>query len=88
MINERVWILGAADPDLGWRQTTIEYRLVRRHFLGYVEVNPLGLTKRQGGNNQPPWHDDPRVTLPFRDGAHARHDAAHLGQSRRDPGAK
>lgn len=77
---EIVWI---KSPD-GWHEHEVEYRLVHRHFLGHLVVVPLGLTRVSGGSrDDEPWkwsvqlHGRP--DLPFRDGAHARHDAAHLG---------
>ncbi len=69
------------DVALGWRDYTVEYRLVVRHLTGGLKAIPLGLTRSSGGNGRAPWEQSDGVALhlPFRDGAHAHHDAAHLG---------
>lgn len=59
-----------------WSAQTWTYSMVYRHFLGHLVFVPLGATKRTGGSmDAPPSLDD----LPFRDGAHIRHDAEALG---------
>lgn len=58
-----------------WSVQTWTYCLVYRHFLGHLVWVPLGETKRTGGSmDVPPMLDD----LPFRDGAHIRHDSVTL----------
>lgn len=63
------------DPELGWSSYTVVYMLVHKHLLGHLSGIPLGSTKIEGGDGQRPDDDH----LPFRDGAHAAHDSAHLG---------
>lgn len=58
--------------DDEWRSYRVSYRMVHRHLLGQLLATPLGLTRVNGSGNYEP--DD----LPFRDGKHAQHDAAHL----------
>ena len=63
------------------REYTVEYRLVRKHLVGDVVIVPLGLTRVSGGNtDSKPWQGPIQfpVNLPFRDGAHAFSDSAHL----------
>lgn len=57
----------------GWAEFRVVYRLVMRHFLGQLLGLPLGVTRCRGGIGERP------ADLPYRDGAHALHDAAHLG---------
>lgn len=59
-----------------WSTQLWTYCLVYRHFLGHLVWIPLGETRRTGGmlREAPPALDD----LPFRDGAHIRHDAGLL----------
>ena len=52
-----------------------QYRLVHRHFLDHLVAIPLGSTKR--GGDSPPMTNE-KVDLPFRDGAHIKHDAKAL----------
>lgn len=54
----------------GWASYRVEYRLVLRHLLGEV-------TRRDGGPESQPAPTE----LPFRDGAHAAHDASFMGLS-------
>jgi hypothetical protein len=75
----------APDGTDDWRSFNVEYRLVMTHLIGHEVVIPLGLTRVDGGINEPPW--SPRRTgradgspeLPFRDCAHACHDAVFFG---------
>lgn len=58
-----------------------EYRLVYRHLLGELIAVPFGSTRIRGRASieaELRGHDD-RPHLPFRDGAHACHDAGHFG---------
>jgi hypothetical protein len=75
---EFAWI---PSPDAGWMDFTVEYRLVMKHLLDYDVIVPLGSTRTRGGNDTDPRTREGGVArcLPFRDGAHAHHDAAHLG---------
>lgn len=91
----RLEVVMSPHRDLGWGHTVIEYRLVMRHLLGHLEARPLGRTVRRGSGGEPwpnqttvPEHlsgkmsfDEWRISwaMPFRDGAHAVHDSAHLG---------
>lgn len=59
----------------GWADYRVTYRLVLRHLLGEVYAVPLGVTKCSGGPESRPAPED----LPYREGAHAAHDAAFLG---------
>lgn len=59
--------------DNGWAEYRVTYRLVMRHFLGQLLGLPLGMTRCQSSAGERP------ADLPYRDGAHALHDAAHLG---------
>jgi hypothetical protein len=59
-----------------WREFKVVYRLVVRHLLGQLLGYPLGQTVSQSGSGRRP---DGAEDLPFRDGAHAIHDSAHLG---------
>jgi hypothetical protein len=59
-----------------WREFKIVYRLVMRHLLGQLLGYPLSQTVTQGGSGRRP---EGAADLPFRDGAHAMHDSAHLG---------
>jgi hypothetical protein len=66
----------------GWRDYKVEYRLVRAHLLGHAVITPLGCTTSRGGMDIAPWVTSTcsgLPSLPFRDGAHAHHDAVHLG---------
>jgi hypothetical protein len=68
------------EPEYGgddWYNTVIKYRLIYRHFLNHCVAVPLGHTKRGGGRK--PTLDDVLMDLPFRDGAHIRHDARSFG---------
>ena len=69
------------DPD-DWSEYCVEYRLVKTHLLGYLIVVPLGSTLVRQGSSQSVFGRNgylDHVNLPFRDGAHAYHDAAHMG---------
>lgn len=75
------------DRHDGWRRYTVEYRLVTRHLIGEILTTPLGLTtcSRSTGEDprvprpdNPPGVDAIAGALPYRDGAHSMHDAAHL----------
>lgn len=58
----------------------VEYRLVYRHLLGKLIATPLGLTTCRGGSVEAAFRGyEGLPDLPFRDGAHAMHDAGHLG---------
>lgn len=60
--------------DGEWRNYFVHYLLVLRHLCGHIYAVPLGSTKIGGyGGPTPP------TDLPYRDGAHAAHDSAHLG---------
>jgi hypothetical protein len=63
----------------GWRDFEIEFRLVVKHLLGYLVLIPLGLTRSQSSSEEDPRRHGLANALPFRDGAHAPHDAALLG---------
>lgn len=71
--------------ELAWKQRTpgswssyrVEYRLVRRHLCDHVVITPLGSTQVDGGGLDP-FASGAERALPFRDGAHVIHDAAHL----------
>jgi hypothetical protein len=78
---ELVWCEGSPSmPRYDW---CCRYNLVYRHFAdgkwdgapGTVSV-PMGYTG-VGGSGTP--HDVGELGMPFRDGAHATHDAKHLG---------
>lgn len=56
-----------------WRNYQVVYQLVFKHLLGKLMIVPLSRTTVQGGDGEPPDN-----VLPFRDGAHARHDSGHL----------
>lgn len=55
-----------------WRDFKVIYRLVTKHLLGHLVGTPFSQTDCRCGSNVKPDH------LPYRDGAHAAHDAAHL----------
>jgi hypothetical protein len=67
-------------PDPDWHRYVIEYRLVIEHLVDGLMIIPLGRTTVQGGSGQSPFDrtDDIGNNLPYRAGAHAHHDAAHL----------
>lgn len=53
------------------------YRMIYRHLLDHCVAVPLGMTKQGGGNAR---EGQPLISyLPFRDGAHIRHDANAFG---------
>lgn len=58
-----------------WSDYVVIYRIVAKHLLGYLVGTPLGRTVVQGGYGYAPSDHD----LPFREGAHARHDSGHWG---------
>lgn len=62
----------------GWGEI-VDYGLVYRHFLGTVLFVPLGSTSigTYVGDRDPESAD--QLEMPFRDGAHAQHDAPQLG---------
>jgi len=55
-----------------WYEKIWYYRLVRKHFLGDIVFTPLGETRSSGGGA--PAAGD----IPFRDGAHIKHEARHF----------
>lgn len=55
----------------GWGSYEVVYRLVMKHLCDQIVGVPLGRTKIDGSDREP-------IGLPFRDGAHAMHDSAHL----------
>lgn len=57
-----------------WNRVWI-YRMVHRHFLGHCVGIPLGCTKQGGSFSKV----DILNMLPFRDGAHMKHDARTFG---------
>lgn len=62
-----------------WSKYIVEYRMVTMHFLGHLQVIPLGVTEVTGaGSNSAPYEQENDRGLPFRDGAHALHDSSHL----------
>jgi hypothetical protein len=65
-----------------WAVTLVWYRLVHRHFLGHCVGITLGQTRSTGGGMRSPVASVGKfregIDLPFRDGAHFRHDAPHL----------
>jgi hypothetical protein len=65
--------------ELGWRRRWVEYRLVMQHYVDGVMAIPLGKTKIEGGSSEDPFRHGVKNALPYRDGVHAMHDAAHLG---------
>lgn len=73
---EMVWQKDGGDS---WYRRVAVYRLVYRHFLGHCMTLPLGRTTVEGGqaDGEPIDHDG-KISLPFRDGTHIHHDAAHL----------
>ena len=54
----------------------IRYDLIRRHLCDQIVRTPLGGTHTTGSLDKR--LRDGRIDLPFRDGAHIMHDAAHL----------
>lgn len=50
------------------------YRMIHRHLLGHCVAIPMGCTKQTGGGDMELLHH-----LPFRDGAHIKHDARAFG---------
>jgi hypothetical protein len=58
-----------------WSSFDVIYRLVTKHLCGHLVATPLGRTRCDGGSNKEPSGPE---DVPFRDGAHAFHDAAHL----------
>lgn len=63
-----------------WYNYEACYNMVHRHFQGHLMSIPLGQTRISGGNGAGPHHyeADDQWELPFRDGAHIRHDAVDL----------
>lgn len=59
-----------------WHNWTWTYGIVYKHLLKHCVFVPLGYTKCGGGGRIPVYEGEP--TLPFRDGAHIRHDAKEL----------
>lgn len=55
-----------------------DYWLIYRHTLNHLVAVPLGQTKTQGGNGQPPIYEG-KIRTPFRDGVHICNDTGHLG---------
>lgn len=63
-----------------WGTFICEYRLVIKHLCDHLVVIPLGRTKTNSGSGKSPFERGAiEHELPFRDGCHAHHDAAHLG---------
>ena len=58
-----------------WYVTEWVYSMVYEHLLGHHVVVPMGHTKQTGGRGR---HDSVE-RLPFRDGAHIRHEAKAFG---------
>lgn len=56
-----------------------DYLLVHKHFLDDIVATPLGQTIVRGGSDS--FFRGDKLDTPFRDGAHAYHDAEHLGLS-------
>lgn len=54
-----------------------DYFLVRKHFLDDIIATPIGQTIVRGGSGS--FMHNERIDTPFRDGAHAFHDAEQLG---------
>jgi hypothetical protein len=54
------------------------YELVYRHFTGSIEKVPFSHTECRGGNGLQPIDKNGKLELPFRDGAHIKHDAVHM----------
>lgn len=54
------------------------YRMIYRHLLGHCVAVPMGQTK-QGGGNHKVIISKLLDFLPFRDGAHIKHDARAFG---------
>lgn len=63
------------DSDESMYDRKLTYRLVYRHFLGYCVGVPFGMTRQGGGNADRPLLE----LMPFRDGAHIKHDARQFG---------
>lgn len=74
----RMEVAWTPSAEEGWSRYECEYRIVHRHFLGHVMVTPFGLTRTQSGGGKAPWDYPGELNLPFRDGCHMHHDAAHL----------
>ncbi|WP_148039091.1 hypothetical protein [Brevibacillus gelatini] len=55
-----------------------KYELVYKHFTGDIVKVTIGQTERKTGRTKPPIGEDGEIDLPFRDGAHIKHDAIHL----------
>lgn len=65
-----------------WSSYRVVYQLVIKHLTERIVEIPLGVTTCRGhsGDKTPPWKSEFRpAELPYRDGAHGHHDAAHLG---------
>ena len=80
--SPRLEICWNPDPEFGWGDYTVEYRMVMTHLCNHEVIIPLGKTTIQGGRygdmeNEPPPYE--RDNFPIRDGAHAFHDSVHLG---------
>jgi hypothetical protein len=65
------WIGEPEDSDGEW-----EYNLVANHFTGVPVFYPLGNTEVTGGASA--YLPTGRIRLPFRDGAHIKHDMKEL----------
>lgn len=71
------------DGSPRWGEFKVTYSLVYMHLVDEVKSIALGITTiRSGNSDRKPWQpyaDERHVNLPFRDGVHGHHDAAHLG---------
>ncbi len=65
------WIGEPEDTEGEW-----EYNLVANHFAGGLVFYPLGNTEVMGGTSA--YLPNGRIQLPFRDGAHIKHDMKEL----------
>ncbi|MFS1518576.1 hypothetical protein V1503_19245 [Bacillus sp. SCS-151] len=54
---------------------TWKYELVYEHFTGEIAKIMMGETKRESGSGEKPIGEDGLLELPYRDGAHIKHDA-------------
>lgn len=70
----RLQIVAEPNRRGDWYDEVWTYSLVHKHLTGIIVCVPLGQTKRSGGRNEKPDVND----LPFRDGAHIKHECFTL----------
>lgn len=61
-----------------YTETEWKYELVYRHFTNEISYVSMGNTKRETGKTEIPLNEDGTLDLPFRDGAHIKHDAIQM----------